>query len=207
MRDGPAGWRKGGQRNAHAPCRRVCATVGVVCVHVVACGGGPAGALRSVLGPAAGVLRVGEPRAPEATRAQLACVRDLLTRTFYTLSDAGCVGSLTGLVGRGGGGREVVHPHAHPNARLLDVLEAVCAAVPRAGRWVRWLVDGAGMGEGGRAGAPNRMHTPTHGCWMCSKLCVQPCPAPCGSPLAVCVPPVFVCVSMCVCARARACVP
>ena len=46
------------------------------------------GALKSSLGPADGVLRVGEPRAPEATRAQLSCVKDLLKRTFYTVSDS-----------------------------------------------------------------------------------------------------------------------
>ncbi len=46
------------------------------------------GALKSALGPADGVLRVGEPRAPEATRAQLSCVKDLLKRTFYTVSDS-----------------------------------------------------------------------------------------------------------------------
>jgi hypothetical protein len=49
------------------------------------------GALRSSLGPSAGVVRVGEPLAPQASRAQLSCVKDLLTRTFYNVSDSAYV--------------------------------------------------------------------------------------------------------------------
>ena len=45
------------------------------------------GALKSKLGPPAGVVRIGEKSAPVATRAHISCVKDLLKRTFYTISD------------------------------------------------------------------------------------------------------------------------
>ena len=45
------------------------------------------GALRSSLGPPAGVVRIGEKSAPLASKAQLACVKDVMKRTFYNVGD------------------------------------------------------------------------------------------------------------------------